>query len=72
MWQIIHFCPDLVYSVEVLSCFCSNSGLAHVKFMKHILQYVSETLKQSLKFDKKAKTPNVLWAIRTPTLQASN
>ena len=56
MRPAMHSCPDLAYSVEVLSRFCSNPGLAHIELVKHVLQYVSGTLHLGLKFDREADT----------------
>ena len=58
MWPAMHFCPDLAYSVGVLSRFCSNPGPAHVELVKHVLRYVSGTLELGLKFNVEADTPD--------------
>lgn len=47
----MYFCPNLAYLVGVLSRFYSNPGLAHIKLMKHVLQYISEIPELGLKFD---------------------
>ncbi len=58
IWPAMQSCPNLTYSVGVLSYFCSNPRLAYIKLVKYILQYVSGTLKLSLKFDGAADTPD--------------
>ena len=58
IWPAMYSCPDLPYSVGVLSCFYSNPGLIHVKLVKHVLCYVSETLYLSLTFDGETNTPD--------------
>lgn len=55
MWPAIYSYPDLT---GVLSRFCSNPGPIHVKLIKHVLQYISETFQLSLTFDRKADTPD--------------
>ncbi len=58
MWPFIDSRRDLAYSVEVLSRFCSNSGLTYVELVIHDLRYVSGTLQLGLKFDGEADTPD--------------
>ena len=58
IWPAMHSCPDLAYSVEVLSRFCSNPGPEHVDLVKHVLRYVSGTLDLGLTFDGEADIPN--------------
>ena len=42
----------------ILSWFCNNLGLAHIELVKHILQYVSETLDLGLKCDREIDIPD--------------
>ena len=58
MWPAIHSCPDLAYSVGVLSQFCSKPGPVHIELVKHVLRYVSATLDLGLTFDGEADTPD--------------
>ncbi len=51
MWPAIHSHPDLTYLVGILSQFCRKPGLTYIELVKHILQYVSETLELGFKFD---------------------
>ena len=54
----MHFCPDLVYLVEVFSRFCSNLRPIHIELVKHILHYIFGTLYLGLTFDEEANTPD--------------
>ena len=58
IWPAMHSCPNLAYSMGVFSRFCSNPGPIHVKFVKHVLRYVSGTLCLGLIFDGEADTPD--------------
>ena len=42
--------PDITYTAGVLSCFNSNPGMAHWKAVKHVLQYLKETLDMKLEY----------------------
>jgi len=44
MWLQGGTCPDLSFSINLLSCFASNSGQAHWEILKHVLAYVKGTL----------------------------
>lgn len=58
MWLAMHSCPDLAYSMGVLSYFCKNPKPVHIKLVKYILQYVSGALDLSLVFDGEADMPD--------------
>lgn len=42
--------------MRVFSYFCSNSRLLHIKFVKHILYYISKILYLGFTFDREADT----------------
>ncbi len=54
----MYSCPDLTYSMRILSRFCSNSGPVHVELIKYVLQYTSVTLELELIYDGKTDIPD--------------
>lgn len=56
MWSGIHAYSDLAYEVGVVCQFCNNPRPVYIKLVKHILQYISEMLDLSLKFDGEVDT----------------
>ena len=52
----INFWPDLAYSVRVLSQFCRDPWLVHVKLVKNVLWYKSGTIDLGLNFEGRADT----------------
>ncbi len=43
MWPAVHICPDIAYSVGVLSCYCSNPGPTHCNLVVQVFWYLSST-----------------------------
>jgi len=50
MWLQVATCPDLSYTVNLLSHFAHNPGQAHWNALKHALSYMKETLDYSITY----------------------
>lgn len=49
-------CPDISYTVGVLSCFSKNPGFEHWHALKHLLRYLTETLDYKLTYSLSSST----------------
>jgi len=43
MYLMICTCPDIAYSVGVLSCYVACPGRTHMQAVKHVFQYLYRT-----------------------------
>ena len=56
IWLVIIACPNLAYTVGILSRFCKNPGPAYVDLVKSVLRYISGTMDFGLTFDRETNT----------------
>lgn len=50
MWLAVYTCPDIAYSVEILSYYYSNLGPAHCNLVIQIFRYLFRTLELKITF----------------------
>jgi hypothetical protein len=50
MYGMVHTMVTIMYALNVLTRYGSNPGPRHIKFLKHLLQYVKYTKRDRLKF----------------------
>ena len=51
----VYICPDIVYSIGVLSCYCSNLGTKYCNLVIQIFRYLSGTLDLGIVFTADSK-----------------
>ncbi len=59
MWPAVHIYPDIVNSLRVLSCYCSNSRHTYCNLVVQIFQFLFATLGLGITF--KDHSENDLW-----------
>ena len=51
MWPAVYTCPDIPYSMGILSRYCSNPGPTHYSLMVQIVRYFFGTLNFGIIFE---------------------
>ena len=62
MWLQVAIQPDLIFSVNLLSCFAHNPGKTHWNAIKHVLAYIKETIDYGITY--KADSDQPYWFCR--------